>query len=370
MKILYDHLGFMHKYGGVPKYFVKILEMYDSDVYELSVLLSNNYYLNEAGLKKTFPFFPNMGFKGKFAIMNYINKMYSLANIWKGNYDIYHQTLYDTYALSSLPRSKIFVTTMHDLNFVKIPQFYQNRSQILSFLLRSDLLKYQKESAKKADHIIAISETTKHDLINEWDIDENKITVIYHGIAEPISDLPLSKLHSRPYVLFVGARVAYKNFNNAIRAFAIMAQKYDNIDFICTGKSFDESELNLFTELKIQNRVFCISASENQMACLYRDALCFIYPSFYEGFGMPILEAMSYKCPVILSKASCFPEIACDAGLYFDPYSIDDILLNLEKVLTDSECVLSLKEKGSKRVLDFSWKKTAKMHLDVYKSLL
>ena len=103
---------------------------------------------------------------------------------------------------------------------------------------------------------------------------------------------------------------------------------------------------------------------------LYRDASFFIFPSLYEGFGMPILEAWSCNCPVLLADASCFPEIAGDAGLYFQPTSVDDMIDKMEKALTDEELRKSLMAKGSERVKMFSWKRCANEHFAIYSSLL
>ena len=368
MKILYDHLGFMHKYGGVPKYYVELLKHFNSDIYTLLVLFSNNYYLEESELLRIYHLFSNSHFKGKYTILNILNKCYSIPSLCCGKFDIYHQTLYDTYALKYLPKSKIYVTTMHDLNFVKIPQFYSKRSFFERLLIGPDMLNYQKESALKSDHIIAISHNTKQDLVNEWGIDPCKISVIYHGVSSPLKNLPEKRFHEKPYILYVGTRNLYKNFGNFRKAFFLLSDK--NIDLVCTGVPFSSDELLNLSSLHLSERVFCYPASEYDLARLYRDALCFVYPSFYEGFGMPILEAMSYGCPVVLSNTSCFPEIAQKAGLYFDPTEIDDIHEKMKIMTGDVALRHYYIEEGYKRIKSFSWEKCAQQHIEVYKSLL
>ena len=116
--------------------------------------------------------------------------------------------------------------------------------------------------------------------------------------------------------------------------------------------------------------VIHVRADEQMMSMLYRDALFFVFPSLSEGFGMPILEAWAHHCPVALSNTSCFPEIAGDAGLYFDPYEEDDMFSAMLRLVEDTNLRSELVLKGNNRVLQFSWQQCAKKHLDVYKSLI
>jgi glycosyltransferase involved in cell wall biosynthesis len=139
---------------------------------------------------------------------------------------------------------------------------------------------------------------------------------------------------------------------------------------VCTGKSFTRNELQYIKELKLEKNIIYISATEEQMVRLYRDAELFVYPSYYEGFGLPLLEAMVCDCPIICSNTSCFPEIAQDAACYFDPYSQDEMYMAIMEVLTHASLRDQLILKGKERVRFFSWAKTAQEHLDVYKSLM
>ena len=126
----------------------------------------------------------------------------------------------------------------------------------------------------------------------------------------------------------------------------------------------------MFQELNIDDVVIHVSADEALMYRLYRDAELFVFPSLYEGFGLPILEAMAAQCPIALSNTSCFPEIAKNAGAYFDPYSIDSIFEIMDKIITDSKYRKELIEEGNVRVRDFSWETCAQQHLELYKTLL
>ena len=138
----------------------------------------------------------------------------------------------------------------------------------------------------------------------------------------------------------------------------------------CAGQAFTNIELEMLRSLGIGEKVLSFAVDDKRLASLYRKALLFIFPSFYEGFGMPILEAMSCNCPVLLSNVSCFPEVAGDAGCYFDPYSIDDMTEKMEYVIEHPTYRDELIQKGSERVKDFSWERCAEEHLKVYQSLI
>lgn len=359
MKILFDHQIFSSQvHGGVSKYFAEILNIMPRNTWELSAWLSNNEYALNYRLFKQFPFLPNTNFRGKGRIMAELGKPYSLKRIKNGDFDVFHQTNFDDYCFSALG-NRPMVTTYHDVNFLTEKNYNER------------MKKLQTKSLIRADKVIAISQNTKNDMLQFFNINPEKIEVIHHGIsADFVADSKMPRLVNEPYILFVGMRHAFKNFENFIKAFARIADKYEDIKVVCTREPFTVKEWELFKSLRIENRVKNIRASEKTLATLYRDALFFVFPSTYEGFGMPILEAMINKCPVVCANTSCFPEIAQNAAIYFDPYDIDSIASAMDILLNDSElrknyCLLGLEH--AKR---FSWKETASKHIEVYKSLL
>lgn len=129
---------------------------------------------------------------------------------------------------------------------------------------------------------------------------------------------------------------------------------------------FSKEELLLFSEEKIQNQLIQLSVNDRQLASLYKYALLFVYPSLYEGFGIPILEAFKNKCPVCLSDASCFPEVAGEAACYFDPYDSDSILDAVSKVINDEEYADTLRNRGEMKVEEYSIKKMVDSTCDIY----
>lgn len=361
MKILYDHLCFWQKYGGVPRYFIEIMKRISPENYVCTAKISNNEYLKEIGVE-TIPFLPKVKFRGKSRIEAEVGKLISIPIIKKGNYDIYHQTHYDTYAYKYLPKNVRTVTTIHDLNFYAIPQFYSSKRV---------LKKHLETSVKLADHIITISNNSKKDLIKYLGCAEDKISVIYHGIdLGKFSPSVSSPIIGNPYILYVGARNKYKNFDSVIKAFSVLKIKYSDLKLYCAGIAPNSCEVDLLKKYNIKNDVLFFQSSDLQLIDLYRNAVLFVFPSYYEGFGLPILESMAAGCPVVLSNTSSFPEIAGNAGMYFNPYDIDSMIHAMESVILDLEIRNQMIHIGKERVKSFSWEESVAKHIAIYESLI
>jgi glycosyltransferase involved in cell wall biosynthesis len=329
-----------------------------------SIKISQNEYIKELSDVNIYHFLDNFNFRGKACLMETLNRIFSIQKILEGNYDIYHQTHYNPYAYSYLPKEKKKVVTMFDMNYYVIPNFYKDCSYLKVF-------EWQKISASKADKIIAISANTKNDLVNIWNIPPEKVEVIHLGVDDiPEKTLNQNRKIECPYILFVGRREEYKNFKNCLEAFKIAREKIYDLQLVCTGFPFTREERNMIEDLNLSNNVVQIFVDENTLLNLFNNAEIFVFPSLYEGFGLPLLEAMACHCPVICSNASCFPEIAGDAALYFDPYSIEDMAESIIKVLKDIALRKRMIAKGLERKNYFSWKKCAEKHVALYKSLL
>ena len=150
----------------------------------------------------------------------------------------------------------------------------------------------------------------------------------------------------------------------------MVVARHPELQIVCTAAHFSEQEQALHHKLGIAGNIQSVMADEPTMERLYRDALAFVFPSFYEGFGMPILEAWNCGCPVLLSDASCFPEIAGDAGLYFNPSSADDMTSKILSVIESPTLRQSLITRAALRLPLFSWQKCADEHMQVYSSLI
>jgi len=268
-----------------------------------------------------------------------------------------HPTYYDTYFLKNLRRP--YVVTVHDLIEFKFKEQYRNDS----------LIPNMKEIITKANRIISISENTKKDLIEILDIDPQKIDVIYHGFNYPSTIKTTSNEFGR-YILYVGYRGGYKNFSTLANVFSKIIQNDEDLKLICVGQPFTKDESAHIKNLKINDRTIVIGANEKLLNELYSNALCFVYPTKYEGFGMSILEAFANNCPVCLSNTSSLPEVAGEAGAYFDPYDPDSIQNTIERVIYNKQFATEMVQQGNKQLQNFSWKKCAEETMKTYEKTL
>jgi glycosyltransferase involved in cell wall biosynthesis len=287
------------------------------------------------------------------------NREYSIELLKKQEFDIFHPTYYDDYFLNYLG-NKPFVLTIHDMILEKLPEF---------FPIVYETMITKKKLAHKANHIIAVSQNTKKDIVEIWDIDPKKISVIYHG-ANLLDNENCKYLNiPDPFLLFVGTRNYYKNFLFFIHSISdVLIEK--NLNLVCTGNYFNEEEIRLFEYLKIKERVHHYYANDMELSYLYKNAIALVFPSLYEGFGIPILEAFVNKCPVLLSNASCFPEIAGNAALYFDPKSTIEIQNQINNIIDNPSLREELILNGNIQLNSFSWEKASNETIKVYTDLL
>lgn len=358
MKVLYDHQVFSwQKIGGISRYFVELMKHLPNDVeWKDSIVLSDNVYLKECSkVFKNIYSLPNL--KGKGRIYGYVNRLNSDCYFKKNDYDIFHPTYYDTYFLNRI--KKPYVITVYDMIHEKYPQLFPDNTIDNKF-----------KTILNADKVIAISENTKRDIVDIYGLDPNKIQVIYLGHS--VNSMNVACVDGLPerYILFVGARNTYKNFTNFLRAFAILSNEDRNLNLVCTGSRFNDEEIQLIISLGLSDKIKLYFVNDAQLTFLYKNALCFVYPSIYEGFGIPILEAFATDCPIALSNASCFPEIAGEGGLYFNPEDIDSMSDVIRKLIYDNELRKFHITKGHERLKFFSWQKMAQETADLYKELI
>lgn len=347
------------KYGGITKYFCELMKHLPCEYeYILSLLFSSNYYLKEdQGIfkKKIIPM-PEKNFKGKGFLKRKIynlNKHYSKQLISSNEYDLFHPTFYDNYFFPDL--RKPYVITVHDLNAFKFKDTY-HKEDVYRPLMEKVI--------KNANRIISISQNTKQDIIDTFNINPETIDVIYHGYNKPKLKGKLN-IYGR-YILFVGTRYGYKNFKTFLNGISGLLNSERDVKLICVGTDFDKGEITELNKLKILEQAIAIRVDEDSLNSLYANALLFVYPSLYEGFGMPILEAFANDCPVCLSDTSCFPEIAGNAGVYFDPNEPESISAAINKVVDNSVFRNQMINAGKQRLSEFSWSKNAKQTILAY----
>ncbi len=224
---------------------------------------------------------------------------------------------------------------------------------------RENFITLKKKCIERSRRFVAISHKTKEDLCHMMGIEESRVDVAHLAYDEKIFLPDSEKLFCEtPYILYVGGRLNHKNFVRLAEAFALSPFKKDYILKVA-GYAFSEEEKTLFKKLGITNRLEAeVKPSTEELADLYRKADCFIYPSLYEGFGLPMLEAMASGCAVVAANAGSLPEIGEGAALYFNPEDPKEMSKQIEKMLvpkTNREFIA----KGLERVKCFSWDKTA-----------
>ena len=364
MKVLYDHQIYSSQvYGGISRYFYELINRFVTDEQIdplLDVRFSNNYYIRNLKIKYPYSFFKNWDFRGKNRILEYLNRIHTYSLLKNTEYDLFHPTFYNPYFLEHL-NNKPFVLTVHDLIHEIYPQLPNAASEI------SD----RKKLIETASMIITPSQNTKNDLLKFYDVSEKKVEVIYHGSYKTNKSNEINIKFPKKYFLFVGSRVFYKNFSIVLKSIAAIKKEYKDIHLICAGGGeFSKAEYDLICDLNLESNILQYSFSDAELKTVYAKAIALIFSSQYEGFGIPILEAFSNNCPCILASASCLPEVAGHAALYFDPESTGELSSKMTEVLLDQDLRYDLIEKGKDRNKYFSWEKTAAETIDIYKKVL
>jgi glycosyltransferase involved in cell wall biosynthesis len=384
MKILFDHQVFSwQQFGGISRYFIELISNLPSNVNaEIAIQYSNNEYLKNSGLKRPIDnlfepidhFMFGLKFPGRRTLFKYItknniiyypdayelNKQISIELLKKQDFDIFHPTFYDDYFLDYIG-SKPYVLDVHDM----IHEFFPEMLKDPETARRKAIL------VNKASHIIAVSENTKKDLIDFLSVPANKISVIYRGNTfNNCTQSQISNSIPQNYLLFVGERSNYKNFLFLLYAIEPILHENTNLHLLCTGTDFDYLEKQYISSLNIASQVIASQVNDKDLFTLYSNAKAFIFPSYYEGFGLPILEAFQAGCPVLLSNTSCFPEIAGNAALYFDPKNIKEIRNVIRTIIQNEELRKDLIAKGKEYSTLFSWELSAKKTYEVYKNII
>lgn len=366
MKILYDHQTFtLQEFGGISRYFYELIKRYDgvNNSCKVSVSVTNNSYLNKDTYPAAHSFFPNKRIKGKIKMMNLINQRNSVGKLKKADFDVFHPTYYDNYFLKRIG-NKPFVVTFLDMIHEKFSSQYSEIRDDNIYLQKKILL----ESATK---VIAISESTKRDIMDIFNVTGENIDVVYLGNSLDNNALNDTPIFAEPYILFVGHRSMYKNFLMFLRTIPDLLLNYD-LKLVCAGGGqFSEYEKKIISELGLTDRViFKGFRDDRDLSALYSNALCFVFPTLYEGFGIPVLEAFACNCPIVCSNGGSLPEVAGDAAVYFSPDDQVSMYKAINEVISSASLRQSLIQKGAERLKQFSWDKTYSQTLDVYKSII
>lgn len=276
----------------------------------------------------------------------------------------------------NLPKKIKRVTMIHDLTPVLFPEYHSKSSHYFHRLLLPNIL-------KNATHILTNSEHSKKDILQHYPITKNKITAIHLGkdeIFKPhtniIENQKVLKKYGiqKPFLLHVGTIEPRKNLLLLLEAFEQLKkeEKHKDLKLVLVGKKGWKMEA--FYD-KLENSpikkdvIFPGYVERKHLPILYSECQLFVYPSHYEGFGIPIVEAMACGAPVLSSNASCLPEVGGEAASYFSPNALDELLRQMQRVLSDDELRIEIKTKSIKQASYFSWERTARETLAVFESV-
>ncbi|MFA5029555.1 MAG: glycosyltransferase family 1 protein [Patescibacteria group bacterium] len=272
-----------------------------------------------------------------------------------------------------------FIVTIHDLIISHYPQ---SRATTLPPLVHKVKLFFYhliiKAAARKAKKIIAVSQYTKDDIVKLLKTKERKIEVIYEGVDLPLvwpeadcQKVLVDLKIGQEFLLYVGSAYPHKNLENLILAFSKIGEAHKDLQLVLVGKNnYFYQRLKEWAKKEVgeavQKIIFTDYLDDQKLACLYRTASLYVFPSLIEGFGLPPLEAQNYGLAVVSSDRSCLPEILGDSAVYFDPENTKEIAEKINSVLTDKDLRQGLIENGTDNLKKYSWRLAAERVYNLY----
>lgn len=366
MRVLFDQQIFSDQhFGGISRYFTELFkELEKNENISANIIspLCTNHYARQISFPRRigvpFPLVPRLRKPVK-----YFNQQFSrlFANYLKP--DILHQTYYPRYTTNTNSGMKV-VTTVYDMIHELFPRDFQEIDKTSEC---------KTLAVRRADFVICISENTRRDLIRCTGIDKGKTAVVHLGVDHMhLEKQPCCLADSKPYLLYVGLRSAYKNFVGLLNIYAANPRLRNDFQIVCFGGgALTKTERNSLRKLDIpESNITQLAGDDRILSSLYQHATAFIYPSLYEGFGIPPLEAMMHHCPVVSSNAASLPEVLGSAAKFFDPADSDDFERAVMEVVYDSQRSEQLKALGFEQARKFTWEKCAERTAAIYSSLL
>lgn len=303
-----------------------------------------------------------------------INRIWDEQVIIPPKYKNYNLIHFLDYSSPIKKIEKPFIITIHDLCFYKYPDTFTSGSRNIKKIITPI-------SIKNAQRIITVSENTKKDIIDYFPFAKDKIRVIYPGaskVKKIISEDKIEIVNSKygisgKYILSVGTLEPRKNIKRLVEAYKIVNEYCKDIKLVIVGKKgwlYDDLFTSIGSDKLKDNIVITGYVDQVDMSELYSGAEVFVYPSIYEGFGLPPLEAMKCGTPVIVSNTSSLPEVVGDAGIFINPFDIDSIKDGILKVINDKDLRKELIDRGYKQASKFDWSKAAANIINVYREIL
>jgi glycosyltransferase involved in cell wall biosynthesis len=364
------------QYSGVSEYTFNLIK----EILRLDNLNEYRLFYNSFGDCLNIPEFKEKNvklvkYKYPNKVLNYLFfKIFNYPKIDKElEVDVFFMPHINFIGKSSVGKSLV---TIHDLSFLKYSEFFSWRKNFWHKMVNV------KKLIKRFDRVVAVSENTKKDIIDLCGINENKIEVIYPGLGgefinaeinkDKLEDVKIKYNLPDKYILYLGTIEPRKNVDGIIKAYNELRNTYNEMkDYklvIAGGKGWKSN--NIYKEWgksEFKNDINFLGYIDGEdKIYLYNLASVFIYPSFYEGFGFPPLEAMASGVPVVVSYAASLPEVAGSAALMVNPYNINDMARALKEILTDENLKNKLIKQGLEQAKKFSWENTAKEYLKIF----
>lgn len=363
MKVAYDHQIFgLQRHGGISRYFAELVEnlLSEPDI-EPSVIspVHINAYLRRDSIKhRVRGVHLGREFRGRIRMVRLLNN--ALAPVaWLGrSADIIHETYYSR---APTGHGKARVLTVYDMIHELYPSEFPDSQQISEA---------KRRAARRADHVICISETTRQDAVDILGISTEQTSVVYLGHALERCNVAPSASRMNPCILYVGLRGGYKNFQVLLEAFASSSKLAKKLPLVAFGgPKFSPEEVASIDGFGLTGRVRWVSGDDSLLRAYYSAAVAFVYPSRYEGFGIPPLEAMGAGCPVICSTAPSIREVVGDAAAYFSPDDSVQLGEILSHIADDEHYRQELRLKGNERIKRYSWSRCARETKALYERL-
>lgn len=361
MRVAFDYSIFnAQQFGGISRYFARIMN--DLPDFGITPKVISPLYTSNALLD-----LPKAMVWGKHVAPSERQRLRGmqlgewfhrpLASLFGAR--IVHETYFHAYRIA--PAKCSVVLTVYDMIFELNPDLAD-----AEWVIRN-----KRGAIERADKIICISESTRRDLLRFFPEVSDRTEVILLGFDHEFMTREVaSSLHAKPYILYVGMRRDYKNFGGLLDAYGESQKLRSEFDLVCVGGgAFSADEKGRIEELGLSETVVQRDADDAALKLWYRHASVFAYPSLYEGFGIPPLEAMAAECPVVCMNISSMPEVCAEAAEYADPAVPETLASALENVLFSSARSNALRIAGRERLKRFSWRECAREHSEVYKAL-
>ncbi|HKH93432.1 MAG TPA: glycosyltransferase family 1 protein [Gemmatimonadaceae bacterium] len=363
MDVVYDHQVLStQEFGGISRYIVELAagmaERADTHVTILAPFHMNGFLRERRPRSLVGWHAPPVRRTAR--LRSFANDAISRAWLAARPPSILHETYYRARSLGR-PGTPT-VITVYDMIHERFAELYPDSDRTAEL---------KAAAVHRAAAVICISESTRRDLLERLPIEPGKVSVVHLAHAPHAAGLDGEPPIQRPYLLYVGHRRAYKNFHSLLLAMA-GSKLTRELRLVCFGGGpFTGEELHAASALGLQSEALVQQDGDDDLLSrMYAHATAFVYPSLYEGFGIPVLEAMSFGCPVACSNTSSLPEVAGDAAEYFDPACPDAIAAAICRIVESPARADELRRRGLERVTSFSWDRCARETHDVYRRLL